>query len=425
MVKIENKLDIKSTLKSILLGIIKLFLSIIKYVFYLFCDIIKTTWGLWIPSVFVITINWTKTYNILIFILFLIIFLIGIFMFKLYKKDDNVKKEDYKGNIDKHVRKNFEILGEKLLLPLLKVLFVIYFIFVLIIIKYANYLEYIYSIVELFRIDSIKSFFVTLWSENPTILLSIIVTVISAYIYMLDYMAQHRRLMFSREWVGKKYLLFMKYLYGYFNYFIIPFIMLPFMIHKHLWLEIFFIILMYYLTTKYFIPIIHYYSIATCSYEFINRFNIARKKDEIQTLMEVLFLILNYEKSKKDIKIYEKIETFLRKSILIFIENVDLLQKLLISLIVLLSIIFWFLKFNFLTILYIFLTLTYCYMIICYALQDFPNYKADIYLNNNEKIKDVYIIEDNPEGYIVVLDKNDRITKIMKSSIIKIEYKNP
>ncbi|AEF96819.1 hypothetical protein [Methanotorris igneus] len=62
-------------------------------------------------------------------------------------------------------------------------------------------------------------------------------------------------------------------------------------------------------------------------------------------------------------------------------------------------------------------------MIICLALQDVPNYKADILLNNNEEIKDVYIIEDNPEGYILVLDENDRITKIMKSSIIKIEYK--
>ncbi|XRO77441.1 hypothetical protein ACO3VM_02615 [Methanocaldococcus sp. 10A] len=89
------------------------------------------------------------------------------------------------------------------------------------------------------------------------------------------------------------------------------------------------------------------------------------------------------------------------------------MQKLLVSLTFLLFIIlFLFLKFNFLTILYTFLTLTYCYIIICNILNDIPNYKADIYLNNNEKIKDVYIIEDNPEGYIVVLDKYDRITKM-------------
>jgi len=220
----------------------------------------------------------------------------------------------------------------------------------------------------------------------------------------------------------------------------VPFILLPFLCLKFLdlfnefgleaikqFFEILCIIFMYYLTVSWFNPVANYYKNVSYSYENIDRFNEVQKVNIFQTMLEVFNYALNNEKSKntrESHKLMDKFDKLLRKTILEAIKNIGELQKFIVSLIVIVSIIFWFLKFNLLTILYAILTLTIWYMAICH-IQDVPTNKANIYLTNNEKIKDVYIIEDNPEGYILVLDKDNKITKIMKGSIIKIEYKKP
>ena len=373
----------------------------------------------------------------------------------MYRKDDhaeNKANDDLK--IDKNIKEKLIAFAENLFIPLSRVLLFtsvcFFFTIVCFVSSCASYIDYLFSIAEWFNLDSASSYFTKLYNDYPIIISSIIVSIIFAYLYILAYMAQNRQFMFNKTGEGQKYISFILYFYEYFlNCFIVPFILFPFLFFKFLNLdyklswegikkifEILCIIFIYYVTNSWFVPITNCYEKVSRSYEYIDKLNEAQKYNTHQIMIEMIerfVLIYNYKKSKKESKkdiekvyneLVNKSEKFLMGITRIILKTANMLQKAIIILLIFLSIMFWFLKFNLLTILYAILTLTIWYMAICH-IQDIPTNKANIYLTNNEKIKDVYIIEDNPEDYILVLDKDNKITKIMKGSIIKIEYKKP
>ena len=420
----------------------------IKDIFKFLFHFVITTWWLWAFSVYILAFKIIPYFRYINYILIASVILSCIYMLNGIKKDIETEKIINNANveeIDEHTKKNLKILIESLFLPLSKVLLIVFFIFLIVAMCYADccftYFDFLYLVGEWFSVDSICSYFMNLYDNNPLVMSSIAISVIFAYLYMLAYMAQNRRYMFNKTEEGQKYPSFVLYFYDcFFNYFIVPFILLPFLCLKFLdlfnefgleaikqFFEIVCIIFMYYMTISWFNPVANYYENVSYSYENIDRFNEVQKVNIFQTMLEVFNYALNNETSKntrESHKLMDKFDKLLRKTILEAIKNIGELQKFIVSLTVIVSIIFWFLKFNLLTILYTILTLTIWYMVICH-IQDVPTNKADITLTNNEKIKDVYIIEDNPEGYILVLDKDNKITKIMKGSIIKIEYKKP
>jgi hypothetical protein len=153
---------------------------------------------------------------------------------------------------------------------------------------------------------------------------------------------------------------------------------------------------------------VNYYVKIMFSYESLDIYNKNRKEKLTIHDLDKLF----------------KMDKIVMLVITIIINNIDLLQKSIVILIFAVPIVFRFLEFNVLTIVYTILTLTFWYALFS-IVEDFPTNKADITITNNEKIKDVYIIENNPGGHILVLNKDNKTIQIMKGSIIKIEYKKP
>ena len=187
---------------------------------------------------------------------------------------------------------------------------------VLVIFMITNNLNDLYQIVAMFENDNVYKFFMALYVENKLMIFSLIISTIVIYVYILEYIAQHGKLIFNREFDkegnNKRYILFIQNLYAYFNWAIIPFVLLPFLAHNlvqnslslssinfpHLLddilrflsdrfvLEIFSIIFLYYATNQYIIPIIDCYLRIIYSHELLNEFN------ERKTLNDFLNIVV-------------------------------------------------------------------------------------------------------------------------------------
>lgn len=79
-------------------------------------------------------------------------------------------------------------------------------------------------------------------------------------------------------------------------------------------------------------------------------------------------------------------------------------------------------NFNLLSIIYIALTLLFWYFIIS-CLSWLPTDKINLDVGG-KTIKNVYVVEDSPDGWMIVLDKNNNILKLNKSHITRIETVN-
>ncbi|ACV24181.1 hypothetical protein [Methanocaldococcus fervens] len=381
--------------------------KILTLIFKILRDIVGTTYLLWIFSFYVLFIEHFDLYwlndiistGLLLFFILLFLFTLGFSIF--VESNDKNKRKD---NISKIIEFTYQVSKATTVLGI---------IFSLIIVLCPKNLEIIYNIVKIFEIKSISQIFNELYSKNSTIVISIAVSSVLTYLYILIQISRHGKTIFNKknfEKISIQYLLLQNF-YGYFNFFIIPFLLLPFLAHNFRIIEMVCIVALYYLTYKTILPMVSHYINITFSYESLDIYN--KNKDENLTL----FFISNNNKLSKFVI------TFAITIITVILNHMDLLQTSIVILIFVVFITFQFLEFNGLTIAYAIFTLTIWYAIFS-VVKEIPNNKADICLTNDEKIKDVYIIEDNPED-ILVLDEYNKITKIMKRNIIKIEYKKP
>ena len=77
-------------------------------------------------------------------------------------------------------------------------------------------------------------------------------------------------------------------------------------------------------------------------------------------------------------------------------------------------------NFNFLSIIYIILTFFFWYFIIS-CLSYLPLTPVNITLINGEKYNEVFLIEENPKGWVFFVDKNNKVKSVRKEAIIEIE----
>ena len=92
-----------------------------------------------------------------------------------------------------------------------------------------------------------------------------------------------------------------------------------------------------------------------------------------------------------------------------------------IALVLLIPILGFVYEFNIFTIIYLSLSVLMWFWMVSIVAEAFPQ-RENVELFNGETISKVYIIEDDSKGYLIALDKNQELIKIVKTSIAKIEH---
>jgi hypothetical protein len=252
--------------------------------------------------------------------------------------------------------------------------------------------------------------------------------IISVFVYFsfFEYLKKHSLFVFSEEHKESRYFSFVFSLYGFYNFIVLLFILLPYLFFiKKAYFEIFILLLLYILTKILFLQLLKSYVNIIHNYSLLESMQPKKVKNLLQNIINLAKLDLKnlvYSKSKLSLEKYKKYITPFMSSIVLFImHKTSLFQSTIFTLTILSLVLSSLLNFNLLSSFYIILTLIIWFWIISIISVGFPRKKIEIELVTKEKIRNVFLIEDNPKGYYLVLTKRNQIIKIMKNSVVKIK----
>lgn len=248
------------------------------------------------------------------------------------------------------------------------------------------------------------------------------------YFYFFEYIKKTHVYSLLDDTKESKYLQFLFSIFAFFNYIVfIPILLYLFFI-KQVYFEIFVIVIFWIVTKSLFIKLLLIYKTILFNYNLLIQFNWKQRKLAGSKVKKAYFSLLKSKNQWTELRNFseknaEQVADHTIKQIILLIFNQKAMFLKSVMFISLFSaIISIALDFNILSIIYLQLHFLMWYFVLS-AILGIPITLHNIFLVNENVISDVYIIEDSPRGHIITLDSQNKIKKIMKSSIVLIENK--
>ena len=244
------------------------------------------------------------------------------------------------------------------------------------------------------------------------------------YFYLFEYIKQKGIMTLIEDSKESKYFGFLFSLYGFFNFIIVIPLIVYLFVKKWYLLDLplleFLVIMMFYLISKFiFNRFLESYRKIIFNYNSLLKLNPLSIRNEFKKKINSKYIYLTFiQKNKEEI---QWLREFLMNEIILYIfHNVSTLLKAIFTLTLFAAFfgIVW--KFNILSIIYIELCLIVWYYILS-AFSYIPSKTGNITLTDGKELKNVYIIENSPKGYYIILSEQNKILKIITSSVTCIE----